>query len=165
MTDINQPTITVQLEFLDADVHRPDPARVGEVGRTVVGTLRQNGYAVQPTYTGERGGTVYEMVFHLAQTIHDNQEWLKSLAELAIPLATLWAIVRKTRTETEKKPVSHPHITITIDNRSITLQEADVESEQALLERLLQEDLPTMLSPQSTVTVTTRVPPEPPIDL
>jgi len=55
----NTQPITIELEFLPENEHDPDPAAVSEAEHTIVSTLKQNGYTVQPIYTGKRGDFLF----------------------------------------------------------------------------------------------------------
>jgi hypothetical protein len=113
-----------------------------------------------------RGGGIYDVFMQVAQTIQDNHALLQALAELAISTATLLIMARKERTDQQQEePQPLPPIVIAIDNRRIEPTAADMESSQALLARLLKEDLPATMTPQSTIAVTARVPPESSRDL
>jgi hypothetical protein len=157
---------TVTLAFVSDETSHPDPARAEEVGRDVSRRLQSQGYAIQPTATGMRGGGIYDVFMQVAQTIQDNHALLQALAELAISTATLLIMARKERTDQQQEePQPLPPIVIAIDNRRIEPTAADMESSQALLARLLKEDLPATMTPQSTIAVTARVPPESSRDL
>jgi hypothetical protein len=150
--------ITIRLAFVEADPQQPDPATVDALGRAAFNALRGQGYAVEPAYTGAKGiGALYDVAIQATQVAYENRELLTTLVEKATEILLVLVALRKER---EKSDEGVPaEITITIDNRSITLPPAEVESDQALLERLLQEhpDLPQAVTPTSQVTITTRV--------
>ncbi len=152
------PPITIRLAFVEADPQQPDPATVDALGRAAFNALRGQGYAVQPAYIGAKGiGALYDVAIQAAQTVYENRELLTGLVELATEILLVLVALRKER---EKSDEGVPtEITITIDNRSVTLPPEEIKSDQALLDRLLQEhpDLPQAVTPASQVMITTRV--------
>lgn len=154
-------TITIQVAFVpdETSAAMPDPALAEEVGRNVANKLTSQGYAIQPAYTGTRGGALFDVVFQTAQAIQDNKEFLMTLAGLAATIIPLYTQVRKERIDgdrgkdEQKTPPPSP-ITIVIDNnRTITPLPEEMESSDALLERLLQESVTTPITPQSNVSL------------
>ncbi len=155
--DTPQP-ITIRLAFIEADPQQPDPAGVDALGRAAFNALRGQGYAVQPAYTGAKGiGALYDVAIQAAQVTYENRELLTTLVERATEILLVLVALRKERGKSDESVPAE--ITITIDNRSVTIQPEEVESDQALLERLLQEhpDLPQAVTPAGQVTITTRV--------
>lgn len=157
--------VTLQIVFVSADSDNPDPATVDEIGRSIARGLRSRGYTVQPSYTGMKGGTFYDVALHLSQAIQDNNELLSALIKLATPildyLLDSWEERRK---EQQTEPPQPLDITLTIDEASVTMTPPQRESDEELLERLLlaEPGLPAMVTPHSTVTITTQVPSPPP---
>src|SRR5215469_13255130 len=88
--DVENPQpITIELEFVPEDERDADPAAVGEVGRSVIEALTQDGYTVQPVYTGERGGFLLAipLVLLLAgQAIAANKDLLIELLKTVQPV-------------------------------------------------------------------------------
>jgi hypothetical protein len=112
-----------------------------------------------------KGGTFYDVALHLSQAIQDNNELLSALIKLATPildyLLDSWEERRK---EQQTEPPQPLDITLTIDEASVTMTPPQRESDEELLERLLlaEPGLPAMVTPHSTVTITTQVPSPPP---
>jgi hypothetical protein len=149
--------ITVQLAFIPANSQFPDPITANELARSTFNELSKRGYIILPVYTGERGGSLYDISMQIAQALYSNRELITEIVKFVTPIVTLLMIMRKERTEQENDP---PSVTVTIDDRSTVVQEADVESDQALLERLLQEhpELSDTTTLDSLVKITIDIP-------
>lgn len=81
-------SFTMHLAFVNADDRQPDPATVGEEARQSITALREQGYTVQPAYTGAKGGDVFTIAAQIGQSIVDNKELLISLISVATPILT-----------------------------------------------------------------------------
>ena len=62
------------LEIVAEDEHDVDPAAIGEVGRGILDEVKRDGYAVEPVYTGQRGGPdllfeIFTQLHHAAQVV------------------------------------------------------------------------------------------------
>jgi hypothetical protein len=150
--------ITIRLAFVEAYPQQPDPAGVDALGRAAFNALRGQGYAVQPAYTGAKGiGALYDVAIQAAQVVYENRELLTTLVEKATEILLVLVALRKEQGKSDEGMPAE--ITITIENRSVTLRPEEVERDQVLLERLLQEhpDLPQAVTAASQVTITTRV--------
>jgi hypothetical protein len=56
MSAADAPRCEILLEVEPEDERESNPVAIGEVGRNIVSELRQEGYAVEPVYTGQKGG-------------------------------------------------------------------------------------------------------------
>jgi hypothetical protein len=160
-------TLTVELEFVDADERIVDPATVGQVSSEVVNALRTGGYTVTPTYTSARGGDLFALVMQMAQTIQDNKEFLQTLFTLATPIATYLLKRQQTETEPSSKKPQRPEkqdkpvkVTIEIDGASLTIEAADTANALGLAERFqtLYPTVASRVSSNSKVKVVGHVP-------
>ncbi len=161
------------LVLAPADEREPDPAELTRVGQQIVGTLEREGWTVTPLYTGQRGGEVIlQLVNQGLQIIETDvmaqQAAIGVLANLCTIIATLLPPVQHLF-HIHQHPVTKPQaaaeapltITLTIDGASLTLTSADVAGDQRamqLAERFLREHPSVTVTPQSQITLQTRVP-------
>lgn len=131
--------MTIRLEVLPEDEHQADIAEIDEIGRNVVDDLRRNGYTVRPTYTGEMGGPVFDIIIQTYHIIHDNEELLAAL--FASVAATLTLINEHNKRE-EKEKTNHVPNSVEISfpmadkDKPLTIQTPDVEMAITILEKL-----------------------------
>jgi hypothetical protein len=167
----DQPTVTIQLTFVDADEQQRDPATVGETARKTADDLRGKGYTVQPAYTGAKGGDVFTIAAQLGQNIVDNKELLEALLDLALPILTFLLGRQAERDDKEKQTAAPPqqtqqqsvNISITINQATAQVESADLDGNERLLRKLLavQPDLIDTVTPQSTPHIEVHVPRKP----
>ncbi len=50
-----------------------DPVAIGEVGRGILDEVKQNGFTVEPVYTGQRGGV--ELLFEILMLLKQRRRW------------------------------------------------------------------------------------------
>jgi hypothetical protein len=140
-------SLRITLE-LDGD----DPAFTNSIGLDVVTTLQDEGYSIEPVYTGQRGsGLLVEIGMTLAQAltfIKDNHaaisEGIGDLGELVgifagvVPLCKqmLHATAKHTQTGLAPTGATTPvpiKITIEIDGHPISVEAADLEQAKAAI--------------------------------
>src|SRR5437868_6408213 len=102
-------TITIRLEFVSADDGRPDPVTTGTVTRQSVDYLRQQGYIIEPTYSGTKGGDIFTIASQLGQNIVDNKELLVALIGVVTPILTFLLDRREKRLETDEEQSTPPN--------------------------------------------------------
>lgn len=159
----NLRNITIQLEFVPASPQNVNPADVDEVGRIIFNSLRNKGYDIQPMYTGERGGALYNIAVQIAQSIQNNKELLIALVGLAVPIVDHLLDKRRERLKEQRKQSQFQErsfeVHLTINDQSITILEVYTKNEQKLLEKLLGEypNLSETVTPESKVKITTSV--------
>ena len=56
MSAADAPRYEILLEVEPVDERESNPVVIGEVGRNIVSGLRQEGYTVEPVYSGQKGG-------------------------------------------------------------------------------------------------------------
>jgi hypothetical protein len=161
----NTQPITIELEFLPENEHDPNPAAVSEAEYTIVSTLKQNGYTVQPIYTGKRGDFLFAIPLVLpliGQAIAANKDLLIELLKTIEPIIEYIFKDRDKKAPADKTqpPVK---VDITIDGASISVEAPDVESAERLvkLANKFRSTHPTIaqnITPQSKVKITNRVP-------
>jgi hypothetical protein len=136
MTD----TIKVQLEVVPDDQRNFDPAELGQVARKVSEALSSEGYTIDPTYTGEKGGALFEIVQQLAHQIQTNKEILVALLSVAAPIVQyLFKVCERRLEESEKgrrsKTEGQPiNITVIVDGAPISVDASDADNAAMLVE-------------------------------
>lgn len=98
--------LTILFEAIPEDEHHSDPAVVEAMGREVVAALRNDGYTVEPVYTGQRGGGLYEILPAVQATFQYAITYKDQVIELfkAIkPIVTRVAEVREKQLALDEK--------------------------------------------------------------
>ena len=169
----NPQSLVLELEFVPEDEHDADPIAVGEISRDVLAALEKNGYTVQPVYTGQRGGPLFEVILFLTTMATD--AWAQKdiiLADTSALVTIFGAVIpiakhllkahekRASRDNTEKSPIK---ITAEIDGVLISIEAPDMESADAAMKlaKRFQTNHPVVAAkvlPQSKVRVTGHVP-------
>jgi hypothetical protein len=168
-----QPTLSIQLAFVNADAQHPDPATVGEAARQAVGDLRSQGYTVQPAYTGAKGGDVFTIATQIGQNIVENKELLIALIGMSTPILTFLLDRHEKRldkaeqaaasAQQQQQAQQSTNIYITINQATAQVETTDLDDNERLLRKLLdvQPDLIDTVTPESTPQIEVRVPPKP----
>lgn len=168
----------ILLEIVAEDERDADPAAIGEVGRLILDEVRQNGFAIESMYKGQRGGLalLFEILLHVQNTaqaigvdIYNDRDVIANLAKIVgyiSPIAMFALNVRKKQMEkqaTTKSPVEEPSIKIhlVIDSKSILVEATDLKDAESMLElakkfHLAHPDVNT--TPQSQVKIQASVP-------
>lgn len=158
-------TFTIHLSFVNADDRQPDPATVGEEARQAVNDLREQGYTVQPAYTGAKGGDVFTIAVQIGQSIVDNKELLISLISVATPILTFLLNRHEKRLDkNDRSAVSQQQeqsidIYISINQATVQVDTADLDDNEQLLRKLLevQPDLIDTVTPETKPEIEVRV--------
>src|SRR2546421_5375913 len=79
-------SMKIQLEVVPENAQEADIADIDEVGQSLVDELRNNGYTVNPTYTGKKGAPLFEILVPIAQFLHDNKDWLLAILSTVSPV-------------------------------------------------------------------------------
>ncbi len=140
------------LEIIAEDQHDMDPVAIGEVGRGILDEVKQDGFKVEPVYTGQRGGLdlLFEIFNYVQATTHavgadiyaqrdviSEIAGLLTIFDLARPLAMK---IFKAREKHEAKQAvvaqeQHPvKISMMIDGSPITIEAANFKDAEAMLE-------------------------------
>ncbi len=140
------------LEIVAEDEHDVDPVAIGEVGRGMLDEVKQDGFTVEPVYTGQRGGLdlLFE-VFNYVQTtaqmvgtdIYAQRDMIGEIANLVtvfVGVSPLAMKLFKAREKHEAKQAlvaqgQHPvKISMVIDGAPITIEAANFKDAEAMLE-------------------------------
>lgn len=152
--------MTVQLEVVPEDTQQADIADVDEVGRSLVDELRSNRFTVTPTYTGKRGGPVFDILVQVPQFIHDNKDLLLGILDSVTIALQCLLLSSERRAEKEREQRSPVNFILEVNGKSVIIERPDVESETKLREKLQSahpEEI-KKLSPQSSVKIRATVP-------
>jgi len=161
----NPQSIAIQLEIVPEDEQDADPVAMGDVGRSVVDALRRDGYTIQPAYTGERGGILFEIVSFLQATVQiaiTHKDLLIEMFKAASPIAKHFV------EEGEKhlaKAATHGHIKVEIgiEGNYIQAEATDFAGNEQIIKlanKFLERYSSTIehLTPRSTVKIRGSVP-------
>ncbi len=181
-----EPQRPIILEIVAEDQHDVDPVAIGEVGRGILDEVKQDGFAVEPVYTGQRGGLelLFE-VFNAAQTmgqvvwadVYAQRDTIGVISSLVTIFGAASPVVKKVFQAREKHeakqamlaamPPAQEHtvkISIAIDDKSITVENADIKDADAILElaKKFHAAYPNVkATPQSQVKIQASVPKKP----
>jgi hypothetical protein len=112
--------LVIQLEIVSEEEHDPDSADIEEVSREMVDSLRENGYVVEPAYTGTKGIPIFDIIIHVSQFIHDNQEWIAATLSTASVALQYLMKVRDRLAEKEKAQRSPLEITLYVNGQAVS---------------------------------------------
>ncbi len=132
--------LMIQLEIVSENEHQADIADIDEVSRSLVDSLRKNGYTVKPHYTSRMGSPVYDVIIDIYQLIHGNEELLVALFTSVTAVLTFISSHTKQDSK-EKKQHTLAQIEITfpmIDDkdRPLTIKAPDPETAITLLKHI-----------------------------
>jgi hypothetical protein len=181
MTTLPQVPVSYVLEIVSDDERDPDPAEVNRVGQEVVMALRQEGWTITPTYTGQRGSVqlLFELVHQAVQVAHTvdadivaHQAEIDVTAALCNIFLTIRPLLQRLLYPHQKAmspgqtPTTNqqPTVTVTIDNIATTVTLPDTASDERIIQvaKQLQQEHPSMhVPPDGKVTIQKRVPKRP----
>ena len=75
----------ITLEVIPDDPHDADPALVDAVGRDTVDALRNDGYTIEPVYTGTRGQYGPAVSLPVSETAPTYPKGIHEVSRLAAP--------------------------------------------------------------------------------
>ena len=163
------PSIT--LEIVPEDGRDADVVVVGEVGRSVVAELKQEGYSVQPVQTGQRGGIelLYEImntVSTLAGDAWQHKDILDTISSVYTIIVATSPIAKHLLQRKDRQPASTTteqvqnsgliKVSIKVDGAEIEITSRDVESDERmrqLAQRFIAAHPSIQVMPQSKVSV------------
>ncbi len=169
----NPQCIAMQLEIVPEDVHDSDPAFLDAIGRDTIDALRNEGYTVQPVYTGRRGGILVEVIPFLTtittgiwtqkDIILADTSALVTIFGAVIPVAKHILKAHEKRAPRDNTPKTPIKITSEIDGIPISIEAPDLESADGALKlaKRFQADhsvVAAKVMPQSKVKVKCHVP-------
>ncbi|WP_298815225.1 hypothetical protein [Chloroflexus sp.] len=127
----------ILISFRPAETDGASPALVNQVARQVIDGLRSQQQEIKPAYIALRSGEVYQ--------------WLvtaSTVAQSLLPLASFSLVVVQLLNELKKLTAqsdsARPQVIVIYDTSKTPVP---IESDQALLERLLREHLPEQIDP------------------
>jgi hypothetical protein len=126
------PTCEILLEVEPEDERESDPVVIGEVGRNIVSGLRQEGYAVEPVYSGQKGAL--ELLFTVWAVLQSGavEAWthVDAIAALCAIFETTKPLLLRVFKAQEKHPIK---ISVEIDGAPVSVEAADLEEAEAAL--------------------------------
>ena len=145
------------LEIVAEDERDADPVAIGEVGRGILDEVKQDGFTVEPVYTGQRGGVellfeIFNYVQTTAQMVGTDIYAQRDVIGVVASLLTIFDITRPlamqvfhAREKHEAKqaviaatpPTQEQHpvkISIVIDGAPITVEATNFKDAEAMLE-------------------------------
>ncbi len=162
-----EPAHPIILEIVAEDERAADPVAIGEVGRGILDEVKQNGFRVEPVYTGQRGGVelLFE-IFNYVQTtaqmvgtdIYAQRDVIGVVANLVTVFVGVSPLAMKIFKVQEKHPVK---ISVVIDGAPITVEAAnfkDVETMLELAKEFYAKHPNVNATPQSQVKIQASVP-------
>src|SRR5436305_3971109 len=98
-------TLSITLEVISEDPNVTSAADAYAVGRDSANTLRNDGYTIQPVYTGQRGGEfLVDVVFPLLNTLWTQKDViLADVSALVTVLTPAVAVVQHLREAHERR--------------------------------------------------------------
>jgi aryl-alcohol dehydrogenase-like predicted oxidoreductase len=175
MTDqqSQEPSILIPpflLEIVPEDVRDADVAVMGEVGRSVIADLKQEGYTVHPVATGQRGALelLYEVmntVGTLAGDAWQHKDILDTISSIytifvaASPIAMHLLYGKGKRpasTTNEREHDPEIQVSIKVDGAKIEVTSRDLENDERvreLAQRFLAAHPSVKVTPQSKVSI------------
>jgi hypothetical protein len=161
--------ITITLEISAEDAHNPDPAALNEVALNTSRALQQDGYTINPLYTGQRGGLdlLFQVITSSAQTASAALWAQKDVVGLIGNLCTIFTSISPIAAHLfhmHGKQTEQDHdikVSIKIDDAEIAISSADIANDERiyqLAQRFLAEHPTTKVTPSSKVKVQARVP-------
>ncbi len=133
-------SIAFQFEVVADEQYPADPATLGEVGRYVAQELRKMGYPVEPIYSGERGGELFEFIKNVAVVTWEHRDAIMEMVKDAGIFIGVIGAAQKVVTANHKEPIQ---ITIEIsDDDGASLKSEGVDDES---KKEMQKKLPTFI--------------------
>jgi len=132
MSSADAPRFEILLEVVPEDEQESNPVLIGEVGRRIVSGLRQEGFAVEPVYTGQKG--LQELLFMVGTLLQSGavEAWthVDAIAALCAIFETTKPLLLRVFKSQEKHPIK---ISVMIDGAPVSVEAADLEDAEAAL--------------------------------
>ncbi|HEX2909782.1 MAG TPA: hypothetical protein VH186_03170 [Chloroflexia bacterium] len=138
---VTEHDFTIQIVLVPEDPGQPGSSQVEEVEKSVMSSLRHDGYKVKPAKYWQRGGTLIELLVQVAQNAVNNKELLMALFGAAAPAAKYLLNEQQRRAAREKAPQAEQEndrpvtLIMELDGASIKLEAEDVESAEKIYEK------------------------------
>jgi len=159
MSAADAPRWEILLEVQSEDEWESNPVATGEVGRNIVSGLRQEGYAVEPVYSGQKGAL--ELLFTVWTALQSGaaEAWthIDAIAALCAIFETTKPLLLRVFKSQEKHPIK---ISVIIDGAPVSVEAADLEDAEAALKlakRFHSAHPAVKVTPQSKVKMKVRV--------
>jgi len=126
------PVFEILLNVEPEDEQESNPVVIGEVGRNIVSGLRQDGYAVEPVYSGQKGAL--ELLFMVGTVLQSGavEAWthIDAIAALCTIFETAKPLLLRVFKSQEKHPIK---ISVVIDGAAVSVEAADLQDAEAAL--------------------------------
>jgi len=133
----NSNRFRITLEVIPDDPHDADPALVDAVGRDATDALRNDGYTIEPVYTGQRGGGFLVNVLATAWAQKDlilaDGSALITIFTPVVSLAKRLHEAHEQRAGKDAAQQSPIKITVEIDGASISIEAPDLENAEGAI--------------------------------
>ncbi len=133
----NSNRFKITLEVVPDDPHDADPALVDAVGRDATDALRNDGYTIEPVYTGTRGGgflvTVLATAWAQKDLILADGSALITIFTPVVSLAKRLHEAHERRAGKDAAQQSPIKITVEIDGASISIEAPDLENAEGAI--------------------------------
>ena len=132
---------TITLEIVPEDPHDADPAMVDAVGRDTADALRNDGYTIEPVYTGQRGGFLINVLIPVLTAAWAQKDIILTDGSALVTIFTPVVLIARhlqeihERRKGGKDTVQQSPIKITavIDAAPITIEAPDLETAEAAM--------------------------------
>ena len=132
MSAAHAPGFSILLEVEPEDEQESNPVVIGEVGRNIVSGLRQEGYTVEPVYSGQKGAL--ELLFTVWTVLQSGavEAWthVDAIAALCAIFETTKPLLLRVFKVQEKHPIK---ISVVIDGAPVSVEATDLEDAEAAL--------------------------------
>ncbi len=132
MSTEHTPRFEILLEVEPEDERESNPVVIGEIGRSMVSGLRQEGYTVEPMYSGQKGGL--ELLFAVWTLLQsgavETGTHIDAIASLCAIFETTKPLLLRVFKAQEKHPIK---ISVVIDGAPVSVEAADLEDAEAAL--------------------------------
>jgi hypothetical protein len=144
---------TIALEIVPEDPQQAYPALVDAIGRDTVNMLRNEGYALEPVYTGQRGGFLVDVIVPFLNTLWTQKDTILADGGALVTIFTPVVLIAKHLQEVHKKRAeksnvqqSHIKLATEIDGAPFFIEAPDLETTEAAmsLARRFQAQHPTV---------------------
>ncbi len=170
MQNEQQQVSSILLEIVAEDEENADIFEMSAATRAIVNEVKQDGYSIEPQYTGQRGGLdlIFEVLPYLQSVwegIYAQRETISIIADLSAVFAAISPLVVSVFKAREKQAATSPvppvKLTIMIDGAPISVEVANLQDAESALElaKRFHSVHPTVKpTPKSQVKIQAKVP-------
>jgi len=145
MQNEQQQTPPILLEVVAEDEHDADIVAIGEASRAIMNEVKQDGYSIEPQYTGQRGGLdlIFEVLPYLQTAwadVYAQRDTLGVIANLSTVFAAVSPIALAVFKAREKNATLSPvteqpvKLTLMIDGAPIIVEATNLKDAESALE-------------------------------